>query len=55
MNNSKEYRTHPNEVFLTKLSSEQLQLLQFEVETYNNPKPYLSALKEQFARLDITL
>jgi hypothetical protein len=55
MSNSREYKTHPNEVFLTQMTPEQLQLFQFEVETYDNSKPYLSALKEQLNRLEIKL
>lgn len=51
--NNKEYRIHPNEVYLTKMNNEQLQLLRFEVEIYDNPKPYLAALKDQFERLNI--
>jgi hypothetical protein len=55
MSNSREYKIHPNEVFLTTMAPEQLQLFQFEVETYDNSKPYLAALKEQLSRLEIKL
>lgn len=55
MNNIKEYKIHPNEVFLTQMDATQLELFQFEVETYDNPKPYLAALKEQLSRLEIKI
>jgi len=55
MSNVKEYKVHPNEIFLTKMDATQLQLFQLEVETYNNPKSYLAALKEQLSRLEIKL
>jgi hypothetical protein len=55
MNNTKEYKMHPNETFLTRMDATQLQLFQLEVEIYDNPKPYLAALKEQLSRLEIKL
>jgi len=53
MNKINEYKPHPNEVFLTRMSAQQLELFQFEVEIYENPAPYLNALMEQLTRLGI--
>ncbi len=48
-------KIHPQEMFLTKLSTEQLKLLKLEVEIFDKPKAYLEALKDQFNRLEIKL
>lgn len=48
-------KIHPCESFLTKMTKEQLELFKFEVETYDTPKLYLEALKDQFNRLGIKL
>lgn len=48
-------KIHPQEMFLTKMSKEQLELFKLEVEIFDNPKPYLEALKDQFNRLGIKL
>lgn len=47
-------KIHPCEVFLTKMTKEQIELLKLEVEI-ENPKVYLEALKDQCTRLGIKL
>jgi len=47
-------KIHPQEMFLTRMSKEELELLKIEVEL-NNPKSYLDALKDQLTRLEIKL
>ena len=48
-------RIHPNEEFITKMTKEQLELFRLEVEIYDNPTPYLAALRDQLNRLEIKL
>jgi hypothetical protein len=42
---------HPNEAFLLKLDEEGL--LELEIDTITKGAPYVAALKEQLARLNI--
>lgn len=47
-------KIHPCELFLTKMTKDQLEFLKLDVEL-NNSKSHLHALKDQFNRLGIKL
>lgn len=47
------YKIHPNEIFLTKMTPDELQLLLLEISSYNNSNAYLNALNDQLTRLAI--
>lgn len=47
-------KIHSCELFLTKMTKEQLELFKIDAEL-NNPKSHLDALKDQFNRLGIKL